>query len=380
MVSLLHGVSVISWMRITISMVGCSLYNYLFMPSSENNRLWSSMLKGNMARCNGSYEFNWDHVNQILLHDGTMLNWTEMSNNMVQVTIGPEIQGLTIDGVPLKCLCVDEDIHRKSKQLLAVIPHLFSDVCDIRQFQRPLDLTEESHSGGEDIIEHAFSCAFDESVWKNIILQDFQDLRLSFLQARALSFDNAAGKVFMNRLMQFLCWINRDLSKYCNVGTNPSGEEQPGCTNLGYSWLKYVSDRTPSHTPISTSSSASSTPIPEEEVHVGGFRDEHHSRYSDSVFWDLVKEIYKVIIEVKSTDRQPAEHQTTEQMVGLFRACQQYMLGVIVKPNNIAIKILEKSSPHDFQMHSLPEMPLDNAGTLMLVSKLIIAFIFFVDC
>ena len=34
----------------------------------------------------------------------------------------------------------------------------------------------------------------------------------------------------------------------------------------------------------------------------------------------------------------------TEQMVGLFRANQQYMLGFIVKPSIIAIKILEKSS------------------------------------
>lgn len=194
--------------------------------------------------------------------------------------------------------------------------------------------------------------------------------------AKEVSFDNAAGKFVLYRLMEWCCLIDRPKKKYVSVGTNPSGQEQPGSTELTYSWLKYTSDRSKScsATPISTSSSSASTPIPDND-----YASENHSRYPDVLYWDAEKLIYSIVCEVKSKDVQPAEHQAKEQMFGLFRSHQKYMLGIIVKPSYVTIKILERNNK-DLRMHTFPDMPVDDCSTQELLCKLIIAFIFVVDC
>lgn len=162
-----------------------------------------------------------------------------------------------------------------------------------------------------------------------------------------------------------------------SLGTNPSGQEQPGSTELTYSWLKYISDRSKSRsaTPISTSmSSSASTPIPDD-----GYSTESHASYPDTLYWDAVKLIYIIVCEVKSKGKQPAEHQAQEQMFGLFRSHQKYMLGLIVKPSIITIKILERNKK-DLKMHTFPDMPVDDCSTQELICKLIMAFILLVDC
>lgn len=69
------------------------------------------------------------------------------------------------------------------------------------------------------------------------------------------------------------------------------------------------------------------------------YRTEVHDSYSDACFWDAIAQIYKISIEIKSDDDQGGEDQQSQQMIGLFRSWQQYMLGFVVKPNCVFIKI-----------------------------------------
>lgn len=172
--------------------------------------------------------------------------------------------------------------------------------------------------------------------------------------------------------MQLLCPIERDLQNYCHVGTSPSGENQPGCARLTYSWLKYVDKRSRSNTPESTAGNEA-TPTPENP-----YRTEVHDSYSDASFWDAIAQIYTISMEIKSDGDQGGEDQQLQQMIGLFRSWQQYMLGFVVKPKCVFIKILEKKQS-SLIMHNFPCLTFSDE-TLLLMSKLIIAFIFFVNC
>ena len=89
--------------------------------------------------------------------------------------------------------------------------------------------------------------------------------------------------------------------------------------------------------------------------------------------------LYRIVGEIKSGDKQPSEHESTEQMCGLLREDQKYMLGLIVKPSNIVIKILKRGSG-TLTMYNFPEQPLDNLETIQSIFELIMAFIFCVDC
>ena len=336
------------------------------------------MLKGNCAVCKGSEVFNWEHVNEVMLHDGTRLKWLIYNCAKIEVIIGPDLQYVSIDD-SLRLKCQHVDIAQKARQLKELLFHLFTNTENIKQFQRPA-LTEESDSGDEHVVDLAVSPAFTPETW-SLILQDFYDLRDSFNTAKEVCFDNAAGKFFLCDLMRFCCWIKRPLRRYVNLGTNPSGEQQPGCTQLTYYWLKYVNDRSKSrsqsrsqsrsHTPSTPSTST----IPSTEE----YDKDIHNIYPDVVFWDFRRMLYRIVGEVKSGNKQPFDNQTTEQMCGLFREHQKYMLGLITKPSNVVIKILKKSSD-TLSMYTFPEQPLDNLETIQLIFELMIAFIFCVDC
>lgn len=356
-------------------MIGCDFIYYLGLPSSPEPQLWPSMLKGNAAVCNGAFHFSWNNCDEVVLHDGRKYMWRTSDNVEIKVVMGPDIERVTLDGShQLKCQHVDVDgLQKKTKQLLSTIPHLFTNVQSIKQSQREVALTEESGSGGEEIPDLAFSAVFDQGEWENI-MDDFRTLRSYFKKAQAVKFENAAGKFFIERLIRYMCFIKKTLRKQVNIGTNSSGSEQPGCTNLGYWTGKFESERSSSSRSTPSTSSVPSTPEP-----VDNYFKETHSRYPDTVFWDYIKEIYRIVVEVKSGDKQPAEHQTTDQMVGLFRSNQKYMLGLIIKPNFITIRILERVGK-SLDMHSFPYLALDNKANMQLVCEVITAFIFLVDC
>ena len=186
------------------------------------------MLKGNSAVCGGSYSFDWQYVDKIILHDGTTLNWSKCSNVAVEVIIGEQNSVVIDNHIKLHCRPI-QDIRLKAKQLLAYIPHLVLNVDSIRQFQSSNN--EESDSGDEQAVGEPYSPAYDDITWE-IISNHFTELKSLFNKAREVNYQNAAGKHFLCCLMRFCCWIDMSVQRYVNVGTCSSGEEQPGCSNL----------------------------------------------------------------------------------------------------------------------------------------------------
>ena len=341
------------------------------------------MLKGNSAVCKRSEIFNWGYVDEVILHDGTKLKWLRVNSILIEVIIGPDLQYVNIDDVRLKCHQVHID--QKARQLKGILEHLFTNARDIRQYQRPAALAE-SDSGGEQVTDSVISPAFPPDDWK-FILEDFLILRDYFNTAKTVSFDNAAGKVFLCELMKFACWIKRPFRKFANMGTNASGEEQPGCTQITYYWLKYENDRSKSRSqspsrpsPSQSRSCTPSTPSTSAIPSYGRiYNKETHNRYPDVSFWDYIQKLYRIIGKIKSGDAQSFDDQTTEQMCGLLRENQKCMLGIAIKPSKVMIKILRKYSDR-LVMHTFPENRLDKLETIQLIFELIIAFIFCVDC
>ena len=120
------------------------------------------MLKGTSAVCKGSEFFDWKHVDEVVLHDGTRLKWLVFNCRRIEVIIGPDLQYVKIDdSLRLKCQHI-YNIDRKARQLKEILGHLFTNTVDIRQSQRPTALTEESDSGDEHVVDPALSPAFPQ--------------------------------------------------------------------------------------------------------------------------------------------------------------------------------------------------------------------------
>ena len=78
------------------------------------------MLKGNCAVCKGSEVFNWEHVNEVMLHDGTRLKWLIYNCAQIEVIIGPDLQYVSIDD-SLRLKCQHVDIAQKARQLKEIL-------------------------------------------------------------------------------------------------------------------------------------------------------------------------------------------------------------------------------------------------------------------
>lgn len=85
-----------------------------------------------------------------------------------------------------------------------------------------------------------------------------------------------------------MCFIKKTLQVQVNIGTNPSGTEQPGCTNLEYWTAKYENER--SSASRSTPSAPSTSSVPSTPEPVDNYSKENHNRYPDTVFWDYIIE------------------------------------------------------------------------------------------
>lgn len=332
------------------------------------------MLKGNTAVCGGSYSFEWKYVNQITLHDGTAYEWTKIPCTNVKVIFGEQNSVIIDESTKLPCL-PEKNVCLKAKQLLAYIPHLVTNVNKITQFQS--SDSEPSDSDDEQMDEEPYLPVYDSVTW-DIITASFTDLKSYFIKANEVNFENAAGKHFLFFLMRFCCWINMDLMRYVNMGTCSSGEEQPGCSNLKKSYLKYRSDRSSScRSSVSSTPIPAETPTPEED-----FQQNCCNIYPDVVDWNPVKQIYIIDVEVKSGDKQLVESQLYDQMVALFRGNQKNMLGLIIKPGFCTFRILNKKND-DLRMYTFPDLSFDKENvvcTIEKLCKLIMAFIFCVDC
>ena len=142
------------------------------------------------------------------------------------------------------------------------------------------------------------------------------------------------------------------LSETMCMGTNPSGDAQPGSSQF----IKEI----PGRRGRSATSSVTSSPAPGTSTETSTEQLEWSTtrKYSDVSHWDHVRKLYPICGEAKSGDKQPAENQLIDQMFGLFRPYQKVMLGFAVKPNQACIKIMEKQGMHTLNCRNFPNLNL----------------------
>jgi hypothetical protein len=255
----------------------------------------------------------------------------------------------------------------KSTEILRLVKRLNTDCVTLDQIERP-GSNVISDSDSEGIIDPPIDPPFSKSDWKSITDFFFETggLKELFQVAKAQSFYNHAGKEFVSSFKKFCSILVPGRKAYVNHSTCSSGEFQPGST----SYIESVIRSTPSSN-RSTPTCDGVTSKPREVV---------CERFTDVAYWDEKKKIYPIITEVKSADKQASETQLTEQMFGLFRKHQKVMLGLAIKPNFVGIKIMTKEKG-SLEIHSLEsDLSLLKHTVLRKIGKLIMAFMYYIDC
>ena len=113
------------------------------------------------------------------------------------------------------------------------------------------------------------------------------------------------GKYFLTTLLKFCCVVvenKRDqmaLSETMCMGTNPSGDAQPGCSLF----TKVITGRRGRN---SATSSGTSSPAPGTSTEKR-LESVLTRKYSDVSHWNDVRKLYPICGEAKSGDKQPAK-------------------------------------------------------------------------
>lgn len=331
------------------------------------------MLKGNT--CISSESFSWKRVDQVIIADN-QYNWMEHTFEKFNVSFSGTSFSIGRYGhLPATSITCDritsngiENFSNKGYELLRLFAVLNTTYSDLTQFQR-VGSDQTSDSGSESIPDSPIPPAFTDDEWNGIKQLFFGRGGVKELYDKACeqSFDNHVGKVFLASFIKLCCVMMPDSEKFVNSSTCSSGEQQPGCSNFTSKVIR------------STPSSSRSTPMPgEQEGTTTLSHSSTFSRYADVSYWDEQKQMYPITVEVKSADEQASEEQCIEQMFGLFRSWQKAMLGIVVKPGVVGVKIM-KMNDGEVEMHDMVnDMPLKEAGTFKNLARLFIAFIYFV--
>lgn len=348
--------------------------------TAEGLVFWSAILSGNSATCTTTsatfdYGFCWNGVEKVKLGK-TECTWNDLGNEKIQMIMGTP--SFSIDN-ELKDVTghLSDNFASRALQILRIIPNICNDTV-ISQRTRA-GAVEQSDSSDETEIDEPIPPPFSEQEWKLIQCQ-FTQLRKHYRQAKARNFENAVGKYFLTKLLKFCCVVveNREdqesLSETMCMGTNPSGDAQPGSSQF----IKEI----PGRRGRSATSSVTSSPAPGTSTETSTEQLEWSTtrKYSDVCHWDHVRKLYPICGEAKSGDKQPAENQLIDQMFGLFRPDQKVMLGFAVKPNQACIKIMEKEGMHTLNCRSFPNLNLTIMKDMQVLVRLFFGFIFFVDC
>ena len=108
-----------------------------------------------------------------------------------------------------------------------------------------------------------------------------------------------------------------------------------------------------------------------------------YERYADAVVYSKTSFQNKIVIEIKDesgTDN-TAEAQHNEQMVGLWRCDQQAMLGLEFYSDTVQPKVLLRLYGKDvLNMFYLPRLKLEDGADLMELTKLLVAFMSYIEC
>ena len=265
----------------------------------------------------------------------------------------------------VRCKALDKTNMVRAKQLLKHLVKMFSLPNTKPVFSPEVRSggSGELDSGDDDVpvdreIRNVFS---DSDIGAVQLVSD--DVWRYYQRSMASSFSNGPGKLCMHNLGKFLAQcIRGGAGRYesCH-STNAGGSGPAGDKDMqaGSSIVKYVMSKREMR---NSSSNEESLP--------NGKR-----RFSDVSTYDHEKEIYIAAGEVKSSPDM-ALSQNLEQMLGLWRAKQTFMLGWTINPANLYMRILVRQD-HEITLYNVA-LP-NNANSILLLARLYLAAFLFVD-
>ena len=218
--------------------------------------------------------------------------------------------------------------------------------------------------------------AFETANW-DYIVKHFEALYFSYTEATKYSYDNADGKTFCKRLLQFCCLVDEGNERVENYSTGSSGELQPGCTTKRNSRSRSTSQDRSSSAIAQGAEELMSPPAKRQKTRATNLTIVY--TYSDFSMWDPVKEIYIISGEIKSTPVSVFD-QCVDQMFGLLRAHQNVILGLCINPSYIEICVLETiSTPGKAILHVYEHLVTTYGDTFPKLCEILISYIFLVE-
>ena len=197
-----------------------------------------------------------------------------------------------------------------------------------------------------------------------VLIQDaLEKVWVQYRRAISGEFSNGPGKFFIDNLSKYLGFATTTHSRFeSSHSTSTGGKGAIGSkdTQAGSSLVTAVVRNSHRIRGVS-SSNVCLSPI---------------KRYSDVSTFDHVKRVYILSGELKSlTDS--ADFQNLEQMLGLWRLNQTFMLGCTVNPSYIHCRILTMQEPTGLWLYQLK--CINSLGNIIHLAKLYIASILIVD-
>jgi hypothetical protein len=222
----------------------------------------------------------------------------------------------------------------------------------------------ESDSGDEDVpIDREIPSVFND---RDIAVVQNQSNAVwnNYKRSRESSFSSGPGKLFMTYLGQLLSLVIDAKGRYESSLTTCAGGSGAASNNdmqAGSCIVTYLTSRR------ETRNSSSSQQL--WQCSSG------NRRFSDVSTYDHEKEMYIIVGEVKSVE-DVALSQNLEQMMGLWRAKQKFMLGWTINPANVCARLLVRQD-NDITLYNAT---LPNRYTALLhLSRLYLAVFLFVE-
>ena len=330
----------------------------LTTTTDEENSKHMKMVCGNQLFCS-SFLREVDNVKEVIIN-GEEKCVPLVSNKVMhdEIVIDIDRMSIQIGSLSVPTVSLEEAFSHKCSIFISVMRNMVGkSLPEIIVLERPRRDLRSHESDDEDDeadipIENEIKNPFAE-VEFYFFQRDFQILFKRYRSAKLHHFQNAQGKKFFECVGE-LARLNR-MYISSEISTHTKGDAQPGATTFEYIIPRYK-----------TKNSASNN----SHVAIAQFR------VADFVIWDEKTDVYHIVGEIKSDDKEIADNQCKEQMLGLFSKQQKIMLGLIIWPSTIQPIILRRSERGELEWNYLTVLPIIKEEMwLSALAKLYIGFI-----
>ena len=317
----------------------------------------------------GEEEFNYYEDHGFHLNMQLSLNIVNLSNS----------SGQTFE-LPLP-LHLPAEVYPRAKVLIDAVrslPNLSNeDRYEITQCGSAGRSAQPSDSDDESITYPSYPPPFSQTEL-SVVKHEFGELRWAYVAATTIGYYNCTGKNFFQRLLNFAirCLPEDRLGHHKALVNTSTGQVQPGACFIKWVTMKRLLRNSQESDTITSC----------------------YERYGDGVLYNIRTHINEIVAEIKQTSEDPttttaeaptpttaeaptpnpAEAQHNEQMIGLWVPNQQAMLGLEFYTEYVVPKVLLLQN-NDLHMFYLNKLVLDRSCDLVKLTKMCIAFMFYVQ-